>query len=191
MAIQKGPLAFSKGTIPYRNRPVPTSPKEHIANREQIVYIAHHSGDRRQRGRVCRPPESQVIRSAAMSPACPACRRRFIHGQVEGAGCRAHPDRARLRQGLDHAARQERQVDGDRDGLDRLARARYRARHRRPAARPRRRNLRAGILRQDHAGAAHASPKRRRRAASAPSSMPSMRSIRSMRASSASMSTIC
>ena len=35
-----------------------------------------------------------------------------------------------------------------------LARPRHRARHRRPAARPRGRDLRAGILGQDHAGAA-------------------------------------
>ena len=40
-----------------------------------------------------------------------------------------------------------------------LARARYRARHRRPAARAGGRDLRAGILRQDHAGAAYAWPK--------------------------------
>ena len=59
-----------------------------------------------------------------------------------------------FRQGLDHAARQERQVDGGRDGLHRLARPRHRARHRRPAARPGGRDLRAGILRQDHARAA-------------------------------------
>ena len=39
--------------------------------------------------------------------------------------------------------------------FDRLARPRYRARHRRPAARPGGRDLRAGILRQDDAGAAH------------------------------------
>jgi recombination protein RecA len=38
---------------------------------------------------------------------------------------------------------------------DRLARARHRARRRRPAARPGGRDLRAGILGQDHAGAAH------------------------------------
>ena len=45
-----------------------------------------------------------------------------------------------------------------------LARPRYRARRRRPAARPCRRNLRAGILRQDHAVAAHhrRSPEARR-----------------------------
>ena len=48
----------------------------------------------------------------------------------------------------------------DRDRLDRLARARHRARRRRPAARPGRRDLRAGILGQDHARAA-----RRRRGA--------------------------
>ena len=89
-------------------------------------------------------------------PTCPACRRRFfLHGQVESSRCRALPDRAGLRQGLDHEARQERQVDGHRHGLDRLARARHRARRRRPAARPGGRDLRAGILRQDHARAAH------------------------------------
>ena len=51
------------------------------------------------------------------------------------------------------------------------------------------RNLRAGILRQDHAGAAHRGRGARRRAASAPSSTPNTRSIRSMPASSASIST--
>ena len=40
------------------------------------------------------------------------------------------------------------------DRSDRLARPRHRARHRRPAARPRRRDLRPGILGQDDAGAA-------------------------------------
>ena len=65
------------------------------------------------------------------------------------------PDRAGLRQGLDHAARRERAGGRDRDGLDRLARPRHRARHRRPAARPHRRDLRAGKLGQDDAGAAH------------------------------------
>ena len=55
--------------------------------------------------------------------------------------------------------------------------------------RPGGRNLRAGILRQDHAGAAHGGRRRRRRAASAPSSTPNTRSIRSMPASSASIST--
>ena len=39
----------------------------------------------------------------------------------------------------------------DRDDSDRLARPRHRARRRRPAARPRGRDLRAGILGQDHA----------------------------------------
>ena len=72
----------------------------------------------------------------------------------EGARRGALPDRARIRQGLDHAARQEREGGRDRGDLHRLARPRHRARHRRPAARPRRRDLRAGILRQDHAGAA-------------------------------------
>ena len=45
--------------------------------------------------------------------------------------------------------------------LDRLARPRHRARRRRPAARPRRRDLRSGVLRQDHADAARSSPRRR------------------------------
>ena len=64
-------------------------------------------------------------------------------------------DRARLRQGLDHAARRQRAGGRDRDRSDRLARPRHRARRRRPAARPHRRDLRAGKLGQDDAGAAH------------------------------------
>ena len=76
-------------------------------------------------------------------------------GQIEGAGRRACADRARLRQGLDHAARRQRAGGRDRDRADRLARARHRARRRRPAARPHRRDLRAGKLGQDDAGAAH------------------------------------
>ena len=43
----------------------------------------------------------------------------------------------------------------DRDHFHRLARPRHRARRRRPAARPGDRDLRAGILRQDDARAAH------------------------------------
>ena len=112
-----------------------------------------------------------------MSSACPACRRRIVHGQVEGPDRRAQPDRAPVRQGLDHEARQERQVDGRRDDVHRLARPRYRARRRRPAARaawwkstgrnpPARPRWRCTP-----------SPKRRSSAASAPSSMPSTRSI--------------
>ena len=67
---------------------------------------------------------------------------------------------------------------GDRVDLDRLARPRHRARHRRPAARPHRRDLRAGKLGQDHARAA-----RHRRGAEGrrhlpPSSTPSTRSTR-------------
>ena len=75
--------------------------------------------------------------------------------------------------------------------LDRLARSRPRARRRRAAARPRDRNLRPGIIGQNHAGARMLSPRRKRRAASAPSSMPSTRSMPAMRASSASTSTTC
>ena len=75
--------------------------------------------------------------------------------RVEGARRRAQPDRARVRQGLHHAARPGRQGGGDRHHLHRLARPRHRARRRRPAARPRRRDLRAGILRQDDARAPH------------------------------------
>ena len=65
----------------------------------------------------------------------------------------------------------------DRRGFHRLPRPRYRARHRRLAARPRDRGLRPGILRQDDAGAACGGGGRRRRAASPPISMPNMRSI--------------
>ena len=75
-------------------------------------------------------------------------------GQDQGARRRSVADRARLRQGLDHAARQEPAGGRDRDGVDGIAGARHRARRRRPAARKGDRDLRAGILRQDHADAA-------------------------------------
>src|SRR6185369_9472390 len=39
-------------------------------------------------------------------------RRRVVHGQIESSRCRALPDRAQLRQGLDHAAWQKHAVDG-------------------------------------------------------------------------------
>ena len=82
-----------------------------------------------------------------------AARRGQHGGQIKGARRRAFADRARLRQGLDHAARAERAGGGDRHRVHRLAGPGHRARHRRPAARPHRRDLRAGELRQDHAGA--------------------------------------
>ena len=52
----------------------------------------------------------------------PASRRRIVHGQVEGPRCRALADRAQFRQGLDHAAGQERPVDGRGNRLVGLAR---------------------------------------------------------------------
>ena len=132
--------------------------KEHIANREQTVYIGfHRSRAQRREGRPFVGPSNPGHKERDHGPGQPARHRRNFNGQgqVQGAGRGAVPDRAQLRQGLDHEARQERQVDGYRGRLHRLARPRHRARRRRPAARPRRRNLRAGILRQDHAGAAH------------------------------------
>ena len=85
----------------------------------------------------------------------PASRRRIVHGQVEGPRCRALADRAQFRQGLDHAAGQERPVDGRGNHLVGLARARHRARGRRAAARPGGGDLRPGILGKNHARAPH------------------------------------
>ena len=76
-------------------------------------------------------------------------------GPGQGPGRRLGADRPRLRQGLDNAAWQGSAAGRDRHGLLRLARARHRARRRRPAARPRRRDLRPRILRQDHARPLH------------------------------------
>ncbi len=77
------------------------------------------------------------------------------HGEQEqGAGRGARPDRAGLRQGLDHEARPARGA-GDRGHLDRLVGTRHRARHRRLAQGPHRRDLRAGKLGQDDAGPAY------------------------------------
>ena len=67
-------------------------------------------------------------------------------------------------------------ASSDRRHPDRLDRARRRARHRRPAARPGRRDLRPGELGQDDASPCTPWPTPRRPAASRPSSTPSTRS---------------
>ena len=72
----------------------------------------------------------------------------------EGDRRRRLDDREAVRQGEHHAARRG---DGPARGEghpDRVARPRHRARRRRAAARPRRRDLRAGVVGQDDAGAA-------------------------------------
>ena len=63
------------------------------------------------------------------------------------------PDREAVRQGRHHEARGGRRRRRHPCAADGLARARHRARHRRHAARPGRRDLRAGVVGQDHAGA--------------------------------------
>ena len=78
----------------------------------------------------------------------------------DGTGTRGgpghRPDRAPVRQGLDHEDEAGRdQPDADRGDPDREHRARSGARHRRRAARPDRRDLRPGVVRQDDAGPAH------------------------------------
>ena len=109
----------------------------------------------------------------------------------EGPGRSARPDREAVRQGLGHAPRRCRRHVRRRSRVDGLARARHRARRRRLAARPRRRDLRPGIVRQDDARAHGRSPRRRKSAARPRSSTPSTRSIRPMPRSSASTSTSC
>ena len=90
-------------------------------------------------------------------------RGRNLRGQDQGAGCGALADRARFRQGLDHAARQEPEGARDRDGVDRLARPRYRARRRRSAARPRRSRSTGRNPRARPPSPCTSSPRRRRR----------------------------
>ena len=78
-------------------------------------------------------------------------------GQGEEQGARPRPaaDREAVRQGRHHAAgRGQRAMRGGRHP-DRLDRARHGARRRRRPARARRRDLRAGVVGQDHARAAH------------------------------------
>src|SRR5262249_32820506 len=95
------------------NRPVPKPAKEHIANLEQIVYSAFAGDSRGRRGGL--PAWGAIVAGpgkpghkehdshvcSVSSRATP--RRRIVHGQIEGSRCRALPDRAQLRQGLDHA----------------------------------------------------------------------------------------
>ena len=79
----------------------------------------------------------------------------------------------------------------DRGDPHRLDRARRRARHRRAAARPGRRDLRPGVLRQDHRRAARGRQRPGAPAASPPSSTPSTRSTRTTPRRSASTPTRC
>src|SRR3546814_4730291 len=64
--------------------------------------------------------------------------------------CSSDLDREAVRQGLGHAHGRPRRRSGAGDP-DRLAAARQRTGHRRPAAWPRDRGLRPGVLGQDHA----------------------------------------
>ena len=79
-----------------------------------------------------------------------AARRSIRSGSRAGSRRRPRADRAAVRQGLGHE--DERPAAGvRRRRLDGLALARPRARHRRPAARPHRRDLRPGVVGQDDA----------------------------------------
>ena len=88
----------------------------------------------------------------------PTPRRRHAAGRCEGTQQgprkRRRTDREAVRQGFDHAPRPEGCYPAGRRHLDRIDQHRLRARHRRPAPRPRGGDLRTGVLREDHAGAA-------------------------------------
>ncbi len=104
----------------------------------------------------------------AESPAFPAARPpgdtrrpghapRFLpHGRPEEQGARrgSRADREAVRQGLDHEDGRRPDPERPAGRLDRLARARHRARRRRAAARPRRRDLRTRVVGQDDVVAA-------------------------------------
>ena len=119
--------------------------------REQIM---HRCSRGRRGNRCCGANPGRERRTRIDEPADSSRGGRDKRGQDQGARRRPVADRTRLRQGLDHAARQEPAGGRDRDGVDRIARARHRARRRRSAARPGRRNLRARIVRQDDAHSA-------------------------------------
>ena len=137
--------------------------KEHIANQEQIVYICFLA---KSTALVVGSPnpghkewEQSPLPLSVSSKVPPWISRRPWMPRSRS--------RARFRPGLDRAARQERQVDGRGDGLDRLARPRYRARHRSIAARPDGRDLRAESPPAGATCALDTWPRRRRRAACA------------------------
>ena len=75
--------------------------------------------------------------------------------QAAGSGGGDRPDRPRLRQGLGDEAGQERRDRSHSFGFDRIVGPRHGAGHRRPAARPGDRGVRAGKLGQDDPGPAH------------------------------------
>ncbi len=109
------------------------------------------------------------------------------HGRPEDQGAcrRARADREAVRQGLDHEDGRGADPERPAGRVDRIARTRYRARRRRAAARPGRRNLRSGGIRARRRSACRSSRRSRRPAEPRPTSTQRMRSTRCTRASSA------
>ncbi len=75
-------------------------------------------------------------------------------GTRESRRAGRRPDRKAIRQRLDHAARRQGRHRADSGDLHRVDQPRLGARRRRPAPRPRHRDLRTGVVGQDDAGAA-------------------------------------
>ena len=129
------------------------------------MYIASFSQFRRGRARVhwghfkhlrCRGVNSQAIRSATHKSACFACRRRILHGQVESPRPpRSARSSAQFGKGsIMKLGKNDKSMDVETISTGSLG-PRHRARRRRSAARPGGGDLRAGILGQNDAGAAH------------------------------------
>jgi hypothetical protein len=79
---KSGHCAFQNRPLGVETGPAPTAKKEHIANKEQTVYIASLAVGpaRREWARVVGPPNRRHIGSEGNGPRRATSRRRFIHG---------------------------------------------------------------------------------------------------------------
>ena len=165
LTMQRAEIALAKTTVFLYSSPVISATERVWPHLAHISDAVHHRKNDSWTTRKARAKRAE--KSKALAAALAQIEKQFGKGSI-------------MRLGADDAGRRSP------GRLDRLARPGHRARRRRLAARPHRRNLRTGIVGQDHADSASRSPKCKSWAAPAASSTPNTRSTSTTRRSSAS-----
>src|SRR5882672_5855274 len=112
----KPTLKIKLGHWPIRTRPLGSETGQYRPSKKNILRTENKRGTNfpTQKFSILSPlSRSRIpaIRSTTYVRLCPAYRRRILHGQVQGPGRGALPDRAPVRQGLGDEARQKRPLD--------------------------------------------------------------------------------
>ena len=132
----------------------PIGTKKELGKENKSCTIALRGMNGPTRAPALRPRALPCQKDFSCEPSQSPPRGRNLRGQDQGARRRPVADRARLWQGLHHAAGQEPESRRNRDGFNRFSGPRHRPWGWRPAPRPRGRDLRSRIIGQDHADAA-------------------------------------